>query len=277
MKSLRFYLPFFCLLIFSFFQGEAQSAKRIKEFKPGKVARVTVDRLGNFFLVFENGSIKKYDPNGKTLATLEAKSKSGNLPLVEPWFHPAIFLYYKSDQQVMIYDRNFESADERKLDPSIAISPSLVCPTNDNKYLVFDEADYSIKKVNPSTSQVISEFYVDTTTLKTKPVFDFLKEYQNLIFLHDRNSGISIYSNVGKKINQIFTTSMNFGFFGEELFYYQDNTIVFYDLYTEKTREIKSRDAKFVLITDERILEVKRNGKVVIFEFSDQQFPTEAR
>lgn len=255
---------------------EAQQAVKIKEFKPGKIEKVSVDRLGNFFLVFTNGAIRKYDPQGKVLATLPAKPHHKTPDLIEPWFHPLVFVFRKDNHQLITYDRNLELSDEARLDPSIAISPSLVCPTNDNKLLVFDEADYSVKKVKPFTHQIITEFDIDTTQ-SAKPDFIFMREYQNLIFMQDKNSGIFIYSNVGKLVNQIRTASGNFGFFGEELFYLQDDKIVFYDLYTEKTREIKCRNAIFAIVTDERILTVTKSGKVILYEFSDQKFPVELR
>lgn len=253
---------------------EAQPAAKIKEFKPGKIEKVSVDRLGNFFLAFRSGVIRKYDPQGKVMATLSAKSGRTVPDLIEPWFHPSIFVFHKANHRLLTYDRNFELSDEATLDPSVAINPSLVCPTNDNKLLVFDKADYSVKKVNQFNHQIITEFYIDTTQA-VKPDFSFMREYQNLIFMQDKNSGLFIYSNVGKLVNQIKTTSGNFGFFGEELFYLQDNKIVFYDLYTEKTRDIKCSNVIFVIVTDERILTVTKNGKVNLYEFSDQKFPNE--
>jgi len=43
--------------------SEAQSLKKVKEIKPGKIESVAIDRLGDFFLVFKNSEIKKYDSN----------------------------------------------------------------------------------------------------------------------------------------------------------------------------------------------------------------------
>ncbi len=241
----------------------AQDLKKIKQFKPGKVENVSIDRLGNFFLIFKNGTIKKYDANGKVLASL----KGENPPtLIEPWFHPKIFIYDQHHHSCINYDRNFQNGDAQQLDPSVAIHPLLACPTNDNKLLVLDGEDFSIKKVNPFTHEVTAEFYIDSTDVK--PDFVYLREYQNLIFLLNKNSGIVIYNKEGKKINLLKTRANNFGFFGEELYFLQPGKIFFFDLYTEKTRELKIADAKFVLVSDERILLVMENNSVSIFEFS---------
>ncbi len=245
--------------------GYAQNAKKIIEFRPGKIENVAVDRLGNFFLVFKNGLIKKYDLNGKVLAELKREKSPA---LIEPWYHPKIFLYDQLVQQCTIFDHHLQNPEILHLDPSIAIKPLLACPTNDNKLLVLDGADFSIKKVNSVTNQVLTEFYLDSAQFDSTHEYRYLREYQNLIFLLDKNAGIEIYNMVGKKVNQIKTTSFNFGFYGEELYFIQPGKIVFYDLYSEKNRTMKIADARFALVSDERIFLVSDNGKVAIFEFS---------
>lgn len=246
--------------------AEAQTPKKLKELSLKNIENVSVDRLGELFIVFKNGSIKKYDVNGKELAVL----KKGKLPtLIEPWYHPKIFAYDRVTQQTIFYDHNLQSPQVEKVDPSVAVNAFLVCPTNDNKLLVLDQADWSIKKVNPSTSKVVSEFNIDTTAL-SKPLFTYLREYQNLIFLLDKYSGIYIFSNLGKRINHIKCTIQNFGFYGEELFYLVDDRVVFFDLYSEKTREVKVDPGKYVIVTDERIFLVKGNGRIVIYEYKPE-------
>ena len=248
---------FFCVPL------SAQVPKKLKELSLKNIENVSVDRLGDLFIIFKNGVIKKYDANGKELAVL----KKGKLPtLIEPWYHPNIFAYHRITQQRIFYDHNLQSPQVEEMDPSIAVNAFLVCPTNDNKLLVLDQADWSIKKVNPSTSKVVSEFNIDTTGL-SKPLFTYLREYQNLIFLLDKYSGIFIFSNLGKKINHLKCTIQNFGFYGEELFYLVDDRVIFFDLYSEKTREVKVEPGKFVIVTDERIFLVKANGRLVIYEF----------
>ena len=250
-------------VLFSWTPVAAQVPKKLKELSLKNIDNVSVDRLGDLFVVFKNGAIKKYDANGKELAVL----KKGALPtLIEPWYHPKIFVYDRLKQQRIDYDHNLQSPQIEKIDPAIAVNPFLVCPTNDNKLLVLDEGDWSIKKANPTTSKVLLEFTIDTTGM-SKPVFSYLREYQSLIFLHDKFSGIFVFNNLGKRINHIKCTTQNFGFYGEELFYLVDDRVIFFDLYSEKTREVKIEPGKFVIVTDERIFLIKNNGRVVIYEF----------
>ena len=118
---------------------------------------------------------------------------------------------------------------------------------------------------------MITEFYVDF--VESKPNFVYMRDYQNLIFLLDKNSGVVIYNTIGKKINRLKTDANNFGFFGEELYFLQDDKVVFFDLYTEKIRLVNVGKGKFVLVSDERILLVKENGRVTLFEFNRKDSP----
>jgi hypothetical protein len=188
---------------------------------------------------------------------------------MEPWYHPTIFNYDKKKQRYYVYGRNFENERQTSVEPAWAIEPSLVCPDHDNKLWLFDLADASIKKVNPFTNEVLIEFSLDTTKFKTKPSFTHLREYQNMIFLLDANSGIIILNNIGKQINKIEKAGIgNFNFFGEELYYLDGHSIKLVDLYTEETHEIKVEgENKFALVTDERIVLVNKKNRVSVFEF----------
>jgi hypothetical protein len=263
------YVSMWFVFIFLFLQHSQiysqAPLKKIKEIKSAEVVQATVDRLGNFFLVAKNGTIKKYDPLGKITATLKGK----NITLLEPWYHPVIFTYDQKKQRYTAYGRNFENEKENTVEPAWAIEPTLVCPSNDNKLWLFDQADASLKKVNPLSSEVLIEFSLDTTQFKIKPSFIHLREYQNMIFLLDKNSGIVILNNIGKQINKIEKAGIgNFNFFGEELYYLDGNTIKFFDLYTEDTHEIKVEgENKFAVVTDERIILVNKKNRALVFEF----------
>jgi hypothetical protein len=263
---------FYCsmvIVLLAIPESFSQSISKLKEFKVRGVERLTVDRLGNFFLVLKNGTIKKYDSEARLIAS--TKAKKGSPTLIEPWYDPSIFVYNGSAKEWTVYDRELQNPQVSKLDPSVAIYPYLVCPTNDNKLLVFDKADYSVKKINRFTSEVLFEFRIDTLSFSKPLDISFMRDYQNMIFLLDRNSGILIFNNIGKLINRIGTAGIqNFGFYGEELFYPEAKTINLYDLYSEKTRLIPlERQFCQLCITDERVIGIDCYNNVFFYQFSD--------
>lgn len=264
----RVFLVRFGIVISIFFlpgvtdgQPQTQLAK-IKEWRSKEISNVSVDRIGNFFLIYKKGGIKKYDPNGKVMAALP-KSKP---TLTEPWYHPSIFIYDRGTQKYFSYGRFFENVREHKLPPEFAIEPYLVCPTHDNRLWILDKSDYSLKKINPLNNEVLNEFVLNIES--ASPAFTNLKEYQNLIFLQEKNA-IWIINTLGKVINKIESDQLgNFGFFGQEIYYLEGNTARFVNLLTEERYELKLEgDLKFVLVTDERILTISINNKVTIYNY----------
>jgi hypothetical protein len=58
-----------CLLLPAHTGYTQTDLKRIKGWKEKNVSSITLDRLGDFFIIHKNGTIKKYDPAGKQLAS----------------------------------------------------------------------------------------------------------------------------------------------------------------------------------------------------------------
>jgi hypothetical protein len=255
------------IIIFSLIlipEGRSQNQlTKLKEWSAGEIVNVSVDRMGNFFLFSIKGGIKKYDSDGKVMASLPKRKPT----LLEPWYHPSIFLYDRPSQKYFSYGRFFEDVKEYKLAPELAIEPYLVCPTHDNRLWILDKADYSLKKVNPLNHEVINEFTLDVGT--STPEFTYLREYQNLIFLQEKNSGIWIINTLGKIITKIeINKPGNFGFFGQELYYLENNIIHFVDLLTEARHELPVHgDLKFAIVTDERILTVSAKNKIMLYNY----------
>jgi hypothetical protein len=267
MRSNCFQIPFFVFILFIGSTGYSQTnLKKIKEWKASQVDLITVDRLGNFFLVTHKGKIKKYDATGKLVASVSKTTPT----LIEPWYHPSIFVYSRKSQTYSMYGRNFEDRKDYTIEPALAIEPTLVCPTHDNKLWILDKADWSLKKVNPLTNEVIQEFTLDTSLVKATTDFIYLREYLNLIFLVDKNSGILILNHLGKVIEPI--AIQNPGqvyFYGDELYYLENNTLKFFNLLTEQRHEVKLPDeTSQSVMTDELILTLNNRNRVSLYTYA---------
>lgn len=237
--------------------------KKIKEYKTRPIESVTVDRLGNYFIILKNGQVNKYDANCKLVASSWLKPD-----LLEPWFHPSIFSFDRMRKRIARYGRHFENPVITELDESWAIDPHLVTVRADNHIWILDKADASLKHINPMTGATVSEFSIDTTQFTARPLFTYIREYQNMLFLLDQNSGILIFSIFGKQVEHIKKAGIrNFNFVGEELYYANGNTIQFFDLTTQATREVKVEgDNQFALVTDERIILIDHMNRVRVWE-----------
>jgi hypothetical protein len=256
------------ILLFVWLGSFAQLGKKLYEFEETKITTVAIDRLGEFYLQVENQSIKKYNTEGKYLATFEPQTDS--VTSLHPWNPLNVFLYNRNTKTLLFLDRSLKVVQKIIIEPSLAIEPWLACAGNNNtNYWLYDKADFSLKKINLANETILSE--IDLTRLYTSQVPDvvYLREYQNLLFLLDKNAGIKIISITGKLIQSLPSSGIsNFSFVGEELYYFTQSKIKFYDLYTQQQHEIEvDKETKFALATDERVILVSTLGKVSVWEF----------
>lgn len=257
------------LTLVSCFHCKAQLDK-VTELELAGVTTSSVDRLGNFYFVTPDGILRKYDPDGKPLG--ETAKSVVPLTLLEPWNPLKVFVYDRSSKKYTHFDHNLEVLEVISLEPSLSISPALFCPANEtNKGWVLDEADFTLKRVNLSTKEIEFESTLPEEWV-VDPQFVFMREYQNMVFILDKNFGICILNNLGKPIKTIEVKGLTFfNFMGEELCYRKGSDIVLFDLYTAETRKIadvsKFKNVINTVITDER-LAVVTSEKVIILKLT---------
>ena len=94
-----------------------------------------------------------------------------------------------------------------------------------------------------------------------------MREYQNYLFLLEKNKGIFIFNSLGHQIKGIVESGIvNLNFLGEELYYKKGDKLIFYDLLDGTTREMPIDSAsKFVLLSDVRKFLIYED-RIEIFE-----------
>jgi hypothetical protein len=226
-----------------------------------QITSVAVDRPGEFYIVDDQQTVRKYDSNGHLLRTAQFKSR----PVVfDPHDGARLFAFF-ADHSVANLSPSLTITRSTGIDSAYAIHAFLVCPAGDYRLLILDSADWSIKKINVKTENVIAE-YILPDSITTSSHFTSIREYQNFVFLLDRNKGIHILNSMGRLLKTIEAKGLKgFNFLGEELYYVDDTNLKFFDLFTAETR---SQDlpytVDFALITDERLL-TARGKQVQIF------------
>ena len=241
--------------------------KKIKEIKLSGITNVSVDRLGNFYFVTGDGRIHKYDPNAKLLAT--SAPNSGPLSLIEAWNPLRVFTYYAGDSTYHIFNYNLELLEIKKVDPSHAITPALACPGNEPTLWILDEADLSLKKVNYRTNELILESKIDSASNQTR--FEFMRSYQDYLFISDSNGNIRILNRLGKPVTIVPSVRGHyFNFLGEEICFRRGGELLLLDLYTAELRSVtklaEPEMIAFSIISDERVI-LGRKDRVEFYTY----------
>lgn len=224
------------------------------------VTEAYVDRPGDLYVQFQNGTLHKVDINGKLIEEVKPESR---LALFEPRDGSRAFSYDRSGNWYSY--ALFGSFNKQPIPEEFAIEPWLVCSSGDQNLWILDGADLSIKKLNTGKQKIEVEIYLSPHVAKQKTDFIGMREYQNFLFIHNKNTGIEIHNAIGKRIKLIPGKNIEyFNFLGEELYYALDGKLIFVDLFDGKTRELPiEKGVQFMLLTDERVYKVYGNRLVV--------------
>jgi len=253
------------LLIFLSISTVGQTFKKLKSVEVSdSVKFAAVDRPGELYLLTKRGHLQRFDRDGKLLSFY----KNPPAPtLFDPRDGARLFAYFRQGQQYAYLNPSFETASTFKIDSAFVIDPWLICASGDHNIWILDAADWSLKKIDVRHGAVSTEVELASLAKESKENIISMREYQGFLFLLDKKQGILIYSSLGNLIRAISIQGLQyFNFLGEELYYPTHDGLVFFNLFSTDTREIKMpAAAEFSLMTDERLFLIK--GKTIeIFE-----------
>jgi hypothetical protein len=93
---------------------------------------------------------------------------------------------------------------------------------------------------------------------------NYMREYQNMLFVNDANSGILVFDNFGNYKKKLpFSGLSFFGFQDNELYYVSKSGIHFFNLYTLAARSVLlpgNTIPEFVLVFNTRIAIFSKNS-----------------
>lgn len=242
---------FFCLLSFLVNAQTITLAERIPLIE--EPISVSIDRTDHIYIAGEKGNVYKYYSNGELLYTYSPQ-KPGRVKNLEAWSTLKLLVFYEGLQEFTFLNRFLTHISTQKFGSDIYARLATI--SSDNNLWVFDDQDYTLKKINlnyfepqivATLSNIISDDFIGRN----------LREYQNFVFLSDENSGIYVFDNLGNYIKLLpFTSASFFNFHKTELYFLNNTQLEFYDLYSAETRSVEiptDNDYLYALVTEDHL------------------------
>lgn len=258
MKSKLLLLAFF---LFGLGHAQAQEWKFLDSI-PLKAAvhRASADYYKNMYITDEHGNLYKYDSLGKLQITY-SPPKSSKVSLIEAWRGINIFLFYENFQEYVVLDRFLGQTQPLALQRERVGFARVATFALDNNIWVFDDIDFSLKKFNTQFEKIDFNTPLDLILDASEYEITFMREYQNQLFIADKNSGILVFDNLGNyKTKLPFVDVSWFGFWDDEIYFAQGDELVRYNLYTFKEKRaplpVKTR---LVMLYDHKAFFLNKN------------------
>lgn len=215
---------------------------------------VTLDSDQNIYLGYANGSIIKRDRSGKILQQIspDVPGFPSELVAVQSL---RIFVFYKEQQQFLLFDRFLTPTKSYDLSAFAIGFTELASLASDNNLWIFDQDDFSLKKIDLRFNDVLVSLPLDLVLDPDTYTLRSITEYQNQVYIHDENLGIIVFDNLGnfKEVWEMQQIS-NPRFRDKEIYFLDGSDIVFIDLYTRTESRIRlEKEYDQVLIGADKI------------------------
>jgi len=231
-------LIFIFLFFFVISLGYSQVIKPLSTSKiPGQIGCVSSDAYGFIYLTDQAGNIYKLDSVGKQFV-MASPPRRGQITSIEASRNVNIFVFYSEYQVYYYYDRFLMQSQPLTFSNTTVGFARIATPSLDQNVWLVDDQDFSLKKYN--TTYLTVDINTPLDLIIDPEVYDMnlMREYQNLLFINDANSGVLIFDNMGNYKTRIPVQDLKYiSFSGEDLVYIKDGSLHLINIYTYKERK----------------------------------------
>lgn len=236
MKQLVFLCFALTLLIFFPYNTEAQSLQLISSTPIRQVRAISIDKKNMLYLADNLGDIKRYDISG-TQQQVFSPTKIGNISSLEAWTSLRVLVFYEEYQEFLILDRFLNQTSAYSLEPSQIGFAKVISLAADNNLWVFDNTDFSLKKYDPINKSNLLITALDLLLDPENHEINFIREYQNILLVNDKNKGILLFDNLGNYKKTLNYPGLNYlGVAGDEICFLNGDRLYFYNIYQDQER-----------------------------------------
>ena len=213
------YVFFFTILLFSgqlFSQGQYQLVNSFDS----EARMISVDQLGNFYLVVKNNIIK-FDPNGKRINQY-SNQRYGEISSIDATDPYKIVVFYEDFRIIVILDNQLsENGSPLNLQFSDFDQPVLACRAYNTGLWLYDQLLFKLYRVTLSLETVQSTGNL-TQVLGLKFQPDFMMEYNNNLYVNNPATGILVFDQYGTYTKSIIIKDLDRFQVTEKAIYYVD-------------------------------------------------------
>ena len=241
-----------------------------KKTYPGDVTDFSIDNLGNIFILYQNGQLKKLNPAGDSLAVFNDVRRYGKLFSIDVTNPLKILLYYKDFSTIVILDRLLNSRatlDLRKLN---LYQVKTISQSYDNNIWIFDEYESKLKRITDD-GKLIDQSSDFRVLFDSVPSPQYIIDQNKQLYLYDSLKGVYIFDYYGAFKGRIpFTGWVDFSVINNSLFG-RDQQHLF--RYEPATFNLQRYPIPVALLNSQKILinpgkiYLLRNNKLQVYHF----------
>ena len=246
----------------------------VKEYRGG-ISDFTVDNLGNLYLVYQNGQLKKLRPDGDSLAVYNNVRKYGKLYSEDVSNPLKVLLHFKDFNTIVILDRLLNERSILDLRKHNLVQVTAIGQSYDNNIWVFDELELKLKKIGDD-GKLIDQSNDFRQIFDSTPSPSVIIDQDKLVYLYDAQKGIYTFDYYGGFKNRIpFTGWLDFTVINNSLFGRDNSNLYRYDAATLELQKIPvpqfMSDVQKIVMRPGTVF-LLRDGVIMVYSYGVKTF-----
>jgi hypothetical protein len=264
-----------CFLIFDRCFSQTDSVFHFVKDYRGSITDFNVDNLGNLYLVFQNGQLKKLRPNGDSLAVFNNVRKFGKLYTVDVSNPLKVLLHFKDFNTIVILDRMLNERSILDLRKFNLLQVRAIGQSYDNNIWIFDELDAKLKKIGDD-GRLIDQSNDFRQIFDTTPSPSVIIDQDKLVYLYDDQRGVYTFDYYGGFKSRVpFTGWQDFTVINNSIFGRDGSNLYRYDAGTLQLQTFAvpafMNDAEKIVIRPGNVY-LLRDGVIMVYSYGVKTF-----
>jgi hypothetical protein len=168
----------------------------------GQISDFTIDNLGNFYIINQEGRLKKLNPNGDSVAVFNDVRRYGKLYSIDVTNPLKVLLYYKNFGTIVVLDRFLNVRTTIDLRRENLLQVKAIGQAYDNNIWVFDEQESKLKKI-ADDGKLLDQSADFRMIFDSMPSPQFIVDQNKFIYLCDSLKGVYLFDYFGAFKNRI--------------------------------------------------------------------------
>jgi hypothetical protein len=185
-----------CLLFTGSLHAQQDSPFHFQRSYREQITDFTVDNIGNVYLLFQNGQLKKMQANGDSVAVFNNVRRFGKPYSIDAGNPLKVLLYFRDFGTIVILDRLLNNRSVIDLRSQHLLQVNAIGQSYDNNIWIFDGLENKLRKIGDD-GKLMDQSADLRMVFDSTPSPQIILDQDQAVYLYDTLKGVYVFDYYG--------------------------------------------------------------------------------